>query len=105
MLAVMAEHRIPGRYLPGILAQIQQESGGDPNSVNNWDINAQRGYPSKGLLQVIAPTYRANAKRGYGHLKYQAVPYTNVWAALQYVKRRYGMRKFSAWNHGHNQAY
>ncbi|MDP4013680.1 MAG: transglycosylase SLT domain-containing protein [Candidatus Nanopelagicales bacterium] len=105
VLGVMREHKIKQKFLPGILAQIQQESGGNPNNVNNWDINAQRGYPSKGLMQVIAPTYRSNAKPGYKRLKFQIVPYTNVWAALRYVKRRYGMHKFVAWNRGHNQAY
>lgn len=105
VLAVMTEHKIPQRYLPGILAQIQQESGGDPAVVNNWDSNAARGTPSKGLLQVIAPTYRSNAKPGYTSAKYQAVPYTNIWAALNYVKKRYGMGKFAAWGAGQNQGY
>jgi hypothetical protein len=103
--AVMAEKRIPRRYLPGILAQIQQESSGNPYAVNNWDINAARGTPSKGLLQVIAPTYRAHAKPGYRSIRFQTVPYTNIWAALEYVLSRYGKRKFVYWNRGYNQGY
>lgn len=105
VLAVMAEHRISRRWLTGILAQIQQESSGNPNAVNRWDSNAKAGHPSKGLLQVIAPTYRAFAKTGYRALRYQTVPYTNIWAALNYVIDRYGKRKFKLWTKGHNQGY
>lgn len=103
--AIMAEKNIPRRYLRGILAQIQQESSGNPWAVNLWDSNAARGTPSKGLLQVIAPTYRYYAKPGYRHLRYQTVPYTNLWAAMDYVRDRYGMKKFKHWNRGYNQGY
>lgn len=34
-----------------------QESGGNPNAVNNWDSNAAAGTPSKGLFQIIEPTW------------------------------------------------
>ena len=103
--AIMVEHRIKQKYLPGILAQIQQESGGNPKAANLWDSNAKAGYPSRGLLQVIAPTYRAYAKPGFRNLKYQTVPYTNIWSALNYVKHAYGMSKFKKWYRGANQAY
>jgi len=103
--SVMREHRIKRRYLRGILAQIQQESGGNPKAVNRWDSNARRGTPSKGLLQVIAPTYRAYAKPGRRSRRYQKVPYTNVWASLNYVKKTYGKKKFRYWNRGYNQGY
>ena len=102
---VMREKKIPRRFLKGVLAQIQQESSGNPNAVNNWDVNAARGTPSKGLLQVIAPTYRYHAKPGYRNLRYQTVPYTNLWAALEYVLDRYGKKKFKYWNRGYNQGY
>lgn len=102
---VMREKNIPRRFLKGILAQIQQESAGNPDAVNNWDINAARGTPSKGLLQVIAPTYRYHAKPGYRNIRYQTVPYTNLWAALEYVLDRYGKKKFKYWNRGYNQGY
>lgn len=102
---VMAEHKVPQRYLPGVLAQIQQESSGRPEAVNRWDSNAHRGTPSKGLLQVIAPTYRHFAKDGYRNTRYQTVPYTNIYASLNYVKKSYGMGKFRSWTNGHNQGY
>lgn len=105
VVAVMEDQKIPRKYLPGILAQIDQESDGDPNLVNDYDSNAAAGTPSKGLLQIIAPTYESNAKPGYRNLKYQTVPYTNIWASLHYVKDRYGMAKFADWNAGQNWAY
>ena len=46
-----------------VLKQIQIESGGDPNAINNWDINAQNGTPSKGLIQTIDPTFQAYRDR------------------------------------------
>lgn len=120
--AVMKELGIPARYLPGILAQIQQESSGRPNAVNRTDSNARRGYASMGLLQVIAPTYRTYAKPGfkgtlirinvgsrYGPQQFSSPwmtsPFTNIWAALNYVIRTYGMGKFDYWNRGWNSAY
>ena len=102
---VMAEHNIPDRYLEGILAQIQQESFGDPKATNNWDSNAAAGDPSNGLLQVIGSTYQAHAKKDYENRKYQDVPYTNIYAALNYVKAAYGMDKFKSWNGGANHGY
>ena len=36
-----------------LLMQMKSESGGNPNAINNWDINAKMGIPSKGLMQVI----------------------------------------------------
>ena len=105
VVAVMDEQKIPRKYLPGILAQIQQESDGDPNLVNTYDSNAAAGDPSKGLLQVIGDTYQTHAKPGFKNLKYQTVPYTNLWAALHYVKKSYGMGKFERWNAGSNEAY
>jgi hypothetical protein len=122
VLGVMTELNIDPYYFPGILAQIQQESAGNPGAVNGWDFNARMGYASMGLLQVIAPTYRAHARPGYqGTLTYVGVPgtgiwqqfaspwqthpYTNLYAALRYVISRYGISKFKSWNAGYNQGY
>ncbi|MCB0918360.1 MAG: transglycosylase SLT domain-containing protein [Actinobacteria bacterium] len=105
VIAVLREHDLPRRNVNGVLAQIQQESSGNPRSVNRWDSNWHAGIPSKGLLQVIAPTYQAYAKKGYRSLKYQTVPYTNIWAAINYVKDVYGPGKFKSWNRGYNQGY
>ena len=67
--------------------------------------NARRGTLPWACCRVIAPTYQAHAKPGYRSLRYQAVPYTNIWAALNYVRHTYGMGKFARWNQGQNWAY
>ncbi|MFD6804061.1 lytic transglycosylase, partial [Streptomyces cyaneofuscatus] len=55
-LDIMKKKNIPGSY-EGLHRNIMRESSGNPNAVNDWDINAQNGIPSKGLLQVIQPTF------------------------------------------------
>ena len=54
----MKKHGIPGTY-DGLHRNIMRESCGNPNAINNWDINAINGVPSIGLLQVIKPTFDA----------------------------------------------
>ncbi|QFG07839.1 tape measure protein [Streptomyces phage Araceli] len=74
--------------LANVLKAIQKESGGNPNAVNNWDSNAAAGYPSKGLLQVIKPTFDAYA--GKYRSKGQFDPYANIYAAVRYASATYG---------------
>lgn len=69
------------------LAQIGIESGGNPNAINDSDINAQNGTPSIGLLQVIKPTFDANLDSRYPGT--QKDPEPNIAAALNYVDKRY----------------
>ncbi|MCO4363375.1 phage tail tape measure protein, partial [Staphylococcus agnetis] len=58
--------RYKSRYIHDAMMRLaKRESNYQPNAVNNWDINAQRGTPSKGLFQMIQPTFMANAKSGY----------------------------------------
>ncbi len=57
-LDIMKSKGIPGSY-NGLHRNIMRESSGNPNAINNWDINAVNGIPSKGLLQVIPPTFQA----------------------------------------------
>lgn len=57
-LAIMKAKGIPGTY-EGLHRNIMRESSGNPNAQNNWDVNARNGIPSKGLLQVIQPTFNA----------------------------------------------
>lgn len=51
-----------------ILNVIQHESGGRSNAVNNWDSNAAKGTPSKGILQFIEPTFRSYAMPGHTNI-------------------------------------
>lgn len=75
-------------WVNDLLAQMRHESGGNPNAINNWDVNAKRGTPSKGLLQVIQPTFDAyaGALRGRGIFD----PLANIFAAINYTVARYG---------------
>ena len=84
--------RMEGQYSPSnlnlMLFQMQTESSGNPNAINNWDINAKRGTPSKGLMQVIDPTFRAYARPGYNSNIWD--PLSNMLASIRYTVRRYG---------------
>ncbi|MBO8191267.1 transglycosylase SLT domain-containing protein [Streptomyces oryzae] len=85
--AIMAKHNIPGSY-DGIKRNIIRESGGNPRAINNWDINAINGVPSKGLLQVIKPTFDAYHVDGTSWDQYD--PVANIVAACNYAADRYG---------------
>lgn len=84
--------QMTGQYseanLERLLYQMQTESGGNPNAINNWDINAINGTPSKGLMQVIDPTFRAYAMPGYDKNIYD--PLSNMLASIRYAVSRYG---------------
>lgn len=71
-----------------LMYQMQTESGGNPKAINNWDINAKNGTPSKGLMQVIDPTFKAYAYPGYDKNIYD--PLSNMLAAIRYTLSRYG---------------
>ncbi|QID39568.1 transglycosylase SLT domain-containing protein [Streptomyces albus] len=86
-MSIMKKHGIPGSY-DGIKRNIIRESGGDPNAVNDWDINAQKGIPSKGLLQVIQPTFDQYHVKGTADKLTD--PVANIVAACNYAADRYG---------------
>lgn len=86
-LDVMHDHNIPGSY-NGIYRNIMRESSGNPNAINLWDINAQNGIPSKGLLQVIDPTFQAYHVPGTSWNIYD--PVANITAACNYAADKYG---------------
>lgn len=83
--------QMTGQYSAGnlnlLLYQMQTESGGNPNAINNWDINAKNGTPSKGLMQVIDPTFQAYKYPGYNNIW---DPLSNMLAAIRYTLSRYG---------------
>lgn len=86
-LDIMAQKGIPGTY-DGIYRNIIRESSGNPYAINNWDSNAAAGTPSKGLLQVIAPTFAAYHVAGTSFDPYD--PIANITAACNYAAARYG---------------
>ncbi|RKN40375.1 transglycosylase SLT domain-containing protein [Streptomyces hoynatensis] len=86
-LEVMHKHDIPGTY-DGIYRNLMRESSGDPHTINMWDENAQKNIPSKGLLQVIDPTFEQYHVDGTSNDIYD--PVANIVAACNYAADRYG---------------
>lgn len=47
---------------PKVLTEVaRRESNFQTGAVNNWDSNAKKGTPSKGLFQFIEPTFKSYA--------------------------------------------
>lgn len=86
-LAIMQQDGIPGTY-NGIYRNVIRESSGNPNAVNNWDSNAVAGTPSKGLLQVIQPTFDTYHVPGTSSNLLD--PVANIVAACNYAYHVYG---------------
>ena len=86
-LDIMHKKGIPGSY-NGLYRNIMRESSGNPNAINGWDINAINGIPSKGLLQVIPPTFSAYHVNGTSWNIYD--PVANITAAANYAADKYG---------------
>ncbi|MFC9685117.1 transglycosylase SLT domain-containing protein [Streptomyces sp. NPDC056948] len=86
-LDVLKKHDIPASY-DGIHRNIIRESAGDPKAINDWDINAINGVPSKGLLQVIPPTFKTWHVPGTSWDIYD--PVANITAACNYAADKYG---------------
>ncbi|WP_280388186.1 transglycosylase SLT domain-containing protein [Nocardia wallacei] len=86
-LYVMGQHGIPGDY-ESIHRNIMRESGGNPAAINLYDSNAAAGIPSKGLMQVIDPTFAAFHVEGTSWDIFD--PVANIAAACNYAANRYG---------------
>lgn len=86
-LRAAGESTAPG-IVDMVLRSINQESGGNPSAVNDYDINARLGHPSKGLNQVIQPTFNSYA----GAYQRRGVfdPFANIYASIKYARARYG---------------
>ncbi|MFD9003951.1 transglycosylase SLT domain-containing protein [Streptomyces sp. NPDC059582] len=86
-LDIMKSRGIPGSY-NGLHRNIMRESSGNPMAINGWDVNAVNGIPSKGLLQVIQPTFNAYHVPGTSWNIYD--PVANITAAANYAAHKYG---------------
>lgn len=86
-LDIMRANNIPGSY-DAIHRNIMRESTGNPQAINLWDSNAAAGIPSKGLLQVIDPTFAAYHVKGTAFDVWN--PVSNIVAACNYAAHRYG---------------
>jgi hypothetical protein len=88
VLQALAMEGQPSSLLAATLRRMNQESGGNPRAINLWDSNAKRGTPSKGLMQVIDPTFRAYHDPRTSWDIYD--PLANVAASMRYAMARYG---------------
>lgn len=61
---------------------IDKESSGNPKAIDNWDSNAKKGAPSKGLMRTIDSTFNANKLQGYDDI-YN--PVHNIIAGVRYA--------------------
>jgi hypothetical protein len=86
-LSVLGRHGIPASY-DGIHRNAMRESSGNPQAINLSDSNAAAGTPSKGLMQVIDPTFAAYHVDGTSWDIYD--PVANIAAACNYAAHRYG---------------
>ncbi|WP_280481615.1 transglycosylase SLT domain-containing protein [Nocardia cyriacigeorgica] len=96
--AVLSALGMPSSWLGLGLAQMQSESGGNPRAINLWDSNAEKGIPSKGLMQVIDPTFQSYRSGLYPNDIWH--PSANIAASLQYLVDRYGGPE-GVWGEGH----
>lgn len=89
-LVVQVLHMLgqPDSWTDTVLRRMNQESGGNPNAINNWDSNAKAGIPSQGLMQVIPSTFAAYAGPFAG--RPITDPLANIYAGLNYALHRYG---------------
>ena len=62
--------------------------GSGVEAINLWDPNAMKGTPSKGLMQVIDPTFKAYAMPGFNSNIYD--PLSNILASIKYALATYG---------------
>ncbi|MFI9724049.1 transglycosylase SLT domain-containing protein [Streptomyces sp. NPDC052396] len=86
-LDIMHAKGIPGSY-DGVKRNIMRESTGNPQAINDWDVNAQAGIPSKGLLQIIDPTFKEFHVDGTSWDIYD--PVANIVASCNYAAKTYG---------------
>lgn len=86
--ALIREGQMGPMRLAALLRRMKQESNFNPNAVNNWDSNAKKGTPSKGLMQVIGPTFAAYRDKSLPNNIFD--PLANIVASIRYTLARYG---------------
>ncbi|NGR04576.1 transglycosylase SLT domain-containing protein, partial [Staphylococcus aureus] len=87
-----AQSILGGRYRSDyittqMLRVAKRESNYQADAINNWDSNARAGTPSKGMFQMIEPSFRAFAKPGHGNI-YN--PTDEAISAMKYIVAKYG---------------
>ncbi|MEV4434477.1 LysM peptidoglycan-binding domain-containing protein [Streptomyces sp. NPDC049585] len=69
-------------------ARVMTESGGNPKAINLTDSNAAAGTPSKGLIQVIDPTFQTYRLKHLVNDPFD--PVANLVAGVRYANDVYG---------------
>lgn len=87
VLGLVNEPRSPA-LVDDVLLVIANESGGNPRAINNWDVNAKHGDPSRGLMQVIGKVFDAYRQPALANDIFD--PAANVAAGITYAIHRYG---------------
>lgn len=82
-----AQSILGGRYKSFYITEqmmrvAKRESNFQAGAVNNWDSNARAGIPSKGMFQMIEPSFRAYAKPGHGNI---LNPTDEAISAMRYI--------------------
>ncbi len=72
----------------------RRESNYTANAVNNWDSNARAGTPSRGMFQMIDPSFRAYAKSGYNN---PLNPTHQAISAMRYIVGKWVPRRTGSW--------
>lgn len=87
VVSILKAKGLPVSLADTTLRRMDQESGGDPRAINNWDSNAAAGTPSKSLMQVIDPTFAAYKDPGFDDIW---DPESNIRASMNYAIAQYG---------------
>lgn len=86
---------LPQSLATGVKKIVLKESNGNPRAINNWDINAQRGTPSQGLMQTIPSTYDAFVHPDLADRPITD-PVANLTAGIRYMIATYGIETLRA---------
>lgn len=91
-----AQSILGGRYKSSYITEqmmrvAKRESNFQAGAVNNWDSNARAGIPSKGMFQMIEPSFRVFAKPGHGNI---LNPVDEAISAMRYIVAKYGWGGF-----------
>lgn len=86
--AAMLVAGVPASWSGPLHTLIMRESGGNPRAINLTDINAQRGDPSRGLMQTIGSTFNAYRDPHLSSDIYD--PVSNIVAGIRYIEAVYG---------------
>ncbi|MFO1546664.1 phage tail protein [Lactiplantibacillus plantarum] len=82
--AEVTNSKIDSGFVKQFLYIINRESRGQENAINNWDVNAQAGHPSKGIVQFIDNTFQ----------NYAIKPYTNIYKGWDQILAVYNSSNY-----------